>query len=312
MSALPASEGQALAPARSDLVGSLAVILAAASWGLSGVFVKLIGADVDIEALALAFWRDLITFLILVAGVGLFRRDWLRIKRADLGWLMALGASLGTFHVFWNLGVFLNGAAVATVQQAAMPAIVAAVAWFIWRESLTWTKIVAIILTFLGTVLVSGLDIIGQADLSAGGLLIGLAIPITYAAWSLLGKQVRATYNPITTLTFAFGFGALVLLPFQFFTPQPWPVPSSGILWFTGLLLVATIIPFSAYTFALGRLPASVASILAMSEIAFVAAYAYILLGERLTISQILGSVLVVGGVLLLSWHRWRDRAQKM
>ena len=310
MSRVPALEDKARAPAGSDLVGSLAVILAAASWGLSGVFVKSIGAEVEIEALALAFWRDLITFLILVVGVGLFRRDWLRIQRSDLGWLMALGASLGTFHVFWNLGVFLNGAAVATVQQAAMPAIVAAVAWLIWQESLTWTKIVAIILTFLGTVLVSGLDIVGQADLSAGGLLIGLAIPITYAAWSLFGKKVRATYNPITTLTFAFGFGALVLLPFQFFTPQPWPVPASGILWFTGLLLVATIIPFSAYTFALGRLPASVASILAMSEIAFVAAYAYILLGERLTISQILGTVLVVAGVLLLSWHRWRERGQ--
>ena len=311
MSGVPAVEDIARTPARSDLAGSLAVILAAASWGLSGVFVKSIGAEVEIEALALAFWRDLITFLILVVSVGLFRRDWLRIQRADLGWLMALGASLGTFHVFWNLGVFLNGAAVATVQQAAMPAIVAAVAWFIWHESLTWTKIVAIILTFLGTVLVSGLDIVGEADLSAGGLLIGLAIPITYAAWSLFGKKVRATYNPFTTLTFAFGFGALVLLPFQFFTPQPWPVPASGILYFAGLLLVATIIPFSAYTFALGRLPASVASILAMSEIAFVAAYAYILLGERLTVSQILGTVLVVGGVLLLSWHRWRERGQK-
>ena len=54
--------------------------------------------------------------------------------------------------------------------------------------------------------------------------------------------------------------------------------------------------------------PASVASILVMSEIAFVAVYAYILLGERLTVSQILGAVLVVGGVLLLFWQRWRVR----
>jgi drug/metabolite transporter (DMT)-like permease len=50
-----------------------------------------------------------------------------------------------------------------------------------------------------------------------------------------------------------------------------------------------------------------VASILAMSEIAFVAIYAYFLLNERLTASQILGAVLVVGGVLLLSWYRWKN-----
>jgi DME family drug/metabolite transporter len=302
------SLSQAKALARSDVIGSLAVLLAAACWGTSGVFVKFIAAAMDISALALAFWRDITTFALLFAGLALLRPAWLRVQRADLRWLVALGASLGIFHVFWNLGVLLNGAAVATVQQAAMPAIVAVAAWAIWRESLTWTKIAAILLTFVGTVLVSGLEVLGQAQLSLGGLLIGLGIPVMYAAWNLFGKKVRETYNPITTLTYAFGFGALVLLPFQFFTPQPWPTPPAAILSFAGLIALATIVPFSIYTFALGRLPASVATILAMSEIAFVAVYAYVLLGERLTASQILGAVLVVAGVLLLSWRRWQRR----
>jgi drug/metabolite transporter (DMT)-like permease len=306
-------ESEAEAPAHSDLLGSLAVLFAAACWGLSGVFVKLVSAEVEISALALAFWRDITTFVVLLVGIGVFRPAWLRIRRRDLRWLIGLGASLGIFHVFWNLAVFLSGAAVATVQQAAMPAIVAVAAWLLWRERLTWSKVAAIFLTFVGTVLVSGLGVVIRqgAGLSLGGLLVGLAVPVTYASWNLFGKKVRETYNPFTTLTYAFGFGALVLLPLQFFTPQPWPVPSSALLWFAGLIAVATIIPFSVYTFALGRLPASVATILAMSEIAFVAAYAYVLLGERLTASQILGGVLVVGGVLLLSWHRWRERAQK-
>jgi DME family drug/metabolite transporter len=291
---------------RSDLIGSLLVLLAAACWGASGIFVKLIVADTAVTALALAFWRDITTFLILLVGLAVLHPSSLRVRRADLRWLVAMGASLGVFHVFWNLGVLLNGAAVATVQQAAMPAIVAVAAWLIWHEPLTWSKIVAIILTFVGTVLVSGLDVLGETKLSWGGLLVGLGIPITYAAWNLFGKKVRGTYNPVTTLTYAFAFGALVLFPFQFFTPQPWPVPVSGLLWFGGLVLASTIFPFSIYTFALGRLPASVATILAMSEIAFVAVYATVLLGERLTASQVLGAVLVVGGVLLLSWHRWR------
>jgi DME family drug/metabolite transporter len=306
-----AINGNAVESARADLVGSLAVLLASACWGTSGIFVKLVAADASVSALALAFWRDLVTFTVLLVGLGLFRPAWLRVSRADLRWLVALGACLGTFHVFWNLGVFLSGAAVATVQQAAMPAIVAVAAWFLWRESLTWSKILAIILTFIGTVLVSGLDIggrSGQAELSLGGILIGLGIPVLYASWNLLGKKVRRTYNPFTTLTYAFGFGALVLLPFQFLTPQPSPVPATAVLWFAGLIVVSTLLPFLVYTAALGRLPASVATILAMSEIAFVAVYAYVLLGERLTPTQILGAVLVVGGVLQLSWHRWRGR----
>jgi DME family drug/metabolite transporter len=289
---------------RTDVAGSLAVLLAAACWGTSGVFVKLVVGEVAVSALALAFWRDITTFAVLLLGIGLVRPAWLRVARRDLRGLVALGASLGIFHVFWNLGVMLNGAAVATVQQAAMPAIVAVVAWFLWREALTWVKIGAIVLTFIGTVLVSGLDVLGKAQITWGGMLIGLGIPITYASWTLLGKKVRATYNPLTTLTYAFAFGALTLLPFQFFTPQPWPVPASALLWFAALIGLATITAFVSYTYALGRLPASVASILAMSEIAFVAVYAYVLLGERLTVSQIAGAALVVGGVLLLSLRR--------
>jgi Cys-tRNA(Pro) deacylase len=298
-------------PVRSDLVGSLAVLLAAACWGTSGVFVKLIAADTDVSALSLAFWRDVASFLVLLTGTALLRPAWLRVRRADLGWLLALGGAVGFLHAIWNLGVFLNGVAVATVQMAAMPAIVAVAAWLIWRESLTWSNILAIVLTFVGTALVSGLDILGEAELSLGGLLVGLGIPGMYAAWTLIGKKVRQRHNPLTTMTYGFGFGVLVLLPFQFFTPQPWPIQPSTWLWFVGLIAIATTIPFSIYTFALGRLPASVASILAMSEIAFVAVYAYVLLGERLTASQIIGAALVVGGVLVLSWHRWQARNDK-
>jgi drug/metabolite transporter (DMT)-like permease len=145
---------------------------------------------------------------------------------------------------------------------------------------------------------------LGEAELTAVGLFVGLGTPITYAAWTLFGKKVRQTYNPITTLTYAFLFGALVLLPVQFFTPQPWPVPPRAAMWFAALILLATVVSFTSYTWALGRLPASVASILVMSEIAFVAFYALVLLGERLTVSQVLGAGLVIGGVLLLSWRR--------
>jgi drug/metabolite transporter (DMT)-like permease len=200
----------------------------------------------------------------------------------------------------------LNGAAVATVQQAAMPAIVTIAARFLWRERFTWNKLAAILLTFTGTVFVSGLDVLGQTQLTLAGFLVGLGIPITYASWTLFGKKVRAQYNPLIVLTYAFGFGALVLSPFQLFTSHPWPIPASTWLWFAGLIGVATILAFSTYTFGLGKLPASVASILAMSEIAFVAVYAYGLLGERLTASQIFGAILVISGVLILTQRRKR------
>ena len=288
----------------SDILSSLAVLLATACWGTSALFVKLILANEEVSALALAFWRDLATFLVLLIGLRLLRPRWLRVKRGDVLWLAGLGASIGIFHIFWNLAVFLNGAAVATVQQAAMPAIVAIAARLIWGEPLTGRKILAIVLTFVGTVLVSGVGVLEEADLTLFGFLVGLGTPITYAAWNLFIKRVRDGYNPFTTLTYGFGFGALVLLPIQFFTPQPQAVPPSTLLAFAGLIGIATIGGFSIYTFAVGRLQASVATILAMAEIPIVAVYAYVLLGERMTLDQVIGAVLVVAGVLMLSRRR--------
>ena len=310
MSASTRGETRPGTSSRPDAISYLAVLLTAACWATSGLFVRFIVADTGISAPALAFWRDLVTFLALLAGLGLLRPDWLRVQRRDLGWLAGLGCSLGTFHVFWNLNVTINGVSVATVQQAAMPAIVIVVAWLIWREALTWRKIVAIALTLAGTVLVSGLDVLGQVKLSPLGLLVGFATPTLYACWNLLSKKVREKHNPFTILTYGFGFGALVLLPFQFFVPHPWPVPLSTWLWFAGLIGPATLAPFAVYTFALGHLPASVASILSMAEIPIAAVYAYVLLDERLSAGQILGAALVVGGVLLLSGRRWQSRAR--
>ncbi len=297
---------------RPRAAGYLAVLLATACWGSSGIWVQFIVEASGVAALPLAFWRDLTTFLVLFLGLRLLSPAWLSVKKQDLKWLVGLGASLGVFHVFWNLGVLLNGPAVATVQQAAMPAIVGIAASLIWGEPLTVRKVGAIILTFVGTVLVSGVNILGEADLTLGGFLVGLGIPFAYAAWNLFGKRVRRSYNPVTILTYGFGFGALILLPFQFFSPQPWPVTVQAGLWFAGLIGVATILAFVAYTFALGHLQASVASILAMAEIPIVAVYAYVLLGDRMTVDQILGASLVVAGVLMLSWpERWSRRGRR-
>lgn len=298
MPELPTPAGQA--EQNSDALGYLAVLMATACWGTSALFVKLILADQQVSALALAFWRDLEAFAVLLVGLRLLRPTWLKIRRQELIWLAALGFAIGVFHIFWNLAVFLNGAAVATVQQAAMPAIVTVLAWVIWREPLSGRKAGAILLTFIGTVLLSGLSVRGEAELTLAGFLVGLGTPVSYAGWNLLMKKVRVRYNPFTTLTYGFGFAALVLLPFQAITPQPQSISASLSLYFIGLIGVATIGGFSIYTFALGRLQASVATILAMAEIPIVAVYAYALLWERLAGEQVFGAVLVVSGVLML------------
>lgn len=284
------------------MTGYLAVLLAAACWATSGLFVKLILASSDLSAVVVAFWRDLVSFAALLVCVGALRPAWLRVQRRDLAWLVALGASLGANHALWNLGVMLNGLAVATVQQSAMPAIVAVVAWFAWREPLTWRKALAIVLVMAGTALVSSLDQPGAAGATPWGFLVGLGIPVAYAGWNLLSKKVRQRCNVPTMLTYAFGFSALVLLPSQLLgsPPRTAACSSTNLLRFAGLIGLSTLLPFLVYTWTLRRMPASVATILAMAEIPAAALYAHLWLDEQMAPSQVLGAALVVLGVALL------------
>lgn len=282
------------------LIGYATVITAAAFWGASGVFVKLIADNEAVSATALAFWRDFATFsCLLLLGLATIPGK-INVKRSDWRDMAGMGASLGAFHIFYNLSIMLNGAAVTTIQQAIMPIIVTIVARYLWQEALTLRKIMAILLAFAGAVLVAGLADIKSGSFTLSGLLLGFSVPCLYAAWNLFGKKVRMQYNSLVVLIFAFGIASMLLLPLQFFVPQPWPLQPTTWLWFAGLIGLSTLSAFFLYAVGIGRLQASIASILLMSEIAFAVFYAYLLLGERLMMPQILGAILVVTGVLQL------------
>ena len=240
-------------------------------------------------------------------AIVLTRPELLRVKRRDLPWLVLMGSlSIGLFHVLWNTSVVLNGVGVSIVLQANAPIIVTLVAWLLWREPLIWRKIAAIMLALVGTVLIARLDNLQGQQIALAGLLVGLGSAVTYGLFSLLGKKMAGDYGPWTILVYIFGFGSLTLLPFQisdgFATPDSLPV----IGYFAGLVLVTTIGGFALYTLGLRKLQASVAAIVATAEVPFATVVSYVVLGERLDKWQLIGSLLVVLGVVLLSWPRRR------
>jgi drug/metabolite transporter (DMT)-like permease len=237
-----------------------------------------------------------------------------RIRRSDWPRLAGMGISLGAFHVALNVGYRLNGAAITTIQQAAMPGIVLIVARIVWKEPLSGKKVFSLVLICIGTVLVSGLIQAGAPDVTAGSILVGFLVPALYAGWSLFGKALRSGYSAVVILAWAFGIATVILLPFQLCTGDLLPrhVPAMALVWFTGLIGISTVLAFFVFTLALGRLPAGLASILVMSEIAFAAFYAHIFLGEVLALVEITGAFVVVAGVIILLGHGAGPKADRL
>ena len=289
---------------KNKITGILLVVFASICWGSSGVFIFNIVEKGGLTAVGLAFWRDLVSSLVLLAGLLIVNPKLLRVKKEDLPWLIGMGViSIGIFHIFWNIAVLRLGASLATVIQSNAPIFVTFMAWVLFKEELTFRKIVAIAAAVGGTVLAAGM--IGNWDLQidSAAIWIGLGSAFTYGTLSLFGKKLVGEYNSWTITFYIFLIGTLTIFLFQGGRPEPWPIGSGILPWMLGFVLMSTILGFGLYTKALSLLPASVAAIISTAEILSAAIFSSIFLGERLGIWQILGAALIIMGVVLVSWR---------
>jgi len=299
-------------PISARLSGILIVITATICWATSGIFINLIIRESGLSAVGLAFWRDFTTAILLLIGILVIKPQLLIVKKNDLPWLIGMGAiSIGVFHIFWNKAVVMLGASLATVVQCNAPIFVTIMAWFLFGEKITTRKIIAIILAAVGTILVSGIRGVGEWKIVPAGLLIALGSAVTYGSLSLFGKKLSGQYNAWTIMFYIFTFGTLTLFAVQLGSPAPWPESQNFLPLFIGFVLFSTILGFGLYTSALKVLPASVASITATTEIFFASILAYIFLHERMDLWQILGSVLIIAGVILVSMAKENNTAEE-
>jgi drug/metabolite transporter (DMT)-like permease len=280
--------------------GLVLVVAAAAGWATSGLWVTQIAAHGSVSPVDLAFWRDTLTFLILLVALGLGQPRLLRVQLRDGPLLAGMGVfGIGLFHVLWNLNVLTNGIALATVLAYLATILVPLGAWLFWREPAGPRLWLAAILAVVGIGLMAGLGREGAMALTPRGVLIGVMAACGYASFSLFGKRVAGRYSSWTVLTYAFGFAALVLFIWQAARGGAAPLPRAAWPPFLALIFISTIGAFGLYTMGLRRLRAGVAAIAATSELLFAPLIAYTLAGERPDIGQIPGALVIAIGVIL-------------
>jgi len=288
------------------LKGYWLVMSAACCWATSGVIVKSILLRYGPPPLALAFWRDALTFSILVVSLALLRPAWLRLDRRTVVPLIGLGViSVGIFHVLWVYAVALIGAALATVLNYTAPIFTVLLSWLVWREPVTRSKVGAVSLTVAGCLLLAQVYDPSKLQLNWVGLLAGLGTGITWATYPIFSKIALKRYTPWTVVTYAFGLSALTLLlpqPVASFS-FPWSQPPSIWLWLWLLALVPTVAGFCLYSWGLKYLTASAAVVTATIEIVVASVLAHLFFGETLAGLQMLGGALILMAIVVLAWQ---------
>jgi drug/metabolite transporter (DMT)-like permease len=160
---------------------------------------------------------------------------------------------------------------------------------------------VAAAITLAGAVLVSR-ALEGLGGLDVPGVAAGLASAVTFAAYLLTAELAGARgAHPATTLLW--GFLSSVAIWSLAAPWWSWPLEAlrdPGVaLAVAGVGLVGTLLPFALAVGAVRVISAATAGIAATSEPVFAAAFAWVLLDQRLAPPQLAGGALVVAGVVL-------------
>jgi drug/metabolite transporter (DMT)-like permease len=300
--------------------GYLICLVGTAVWSTTAIFIRYLTVTYQLPALVLAFWRDVFVFAALVGVFAVASQNRLRIERQHLRFLVLYGFVLSIFNGLWTVSVSLNGAAVATVLVYSSAAFTALLGWRLFHEQLGAIKILAVLFSLGGCLLVSGAYAASAWELNTLGVITGLLSGLAFASYSLMGKaSSERGLNSWTALLYTFGIGALFLLVYNFIPGLDAGVtPGANLLWLGsslagwGVLVILAVGPtvggYGLYTLSLSYLPASVANLIATLEPAMTAGLAYLFLGEDLNGIQLLGSILIVSGVFILRLRNGRGR----
>ena len=278
--------------------------------GTTAIFIGYLTRIQQVAPLVVAWWRDILVCAILGPVLFFIRRSLLRTERKNLWFFISFGLVMAVFNAVWTLSVQLNGAAVATVLAYGSTGFTALLGRWLFKERLDLAKIMAVVLSLGGCILVSKAYDPGVWNINPMGILFGVGTALLYAIYSLMGKESsRRGINSWASLFFAFGLAAVFLVVINFIPGIP---GSAGTLaglfpkmtstaWqlMIGLALVS-VVGFGLYILAMNYLQASVTNLIATLEPVLTAVLAYILLNERMAMLQGLGGVLIVLSLVIL------------
>jgi drug/metabolite transporter (DMT)-like permease len=299
--------------------GYLLAVLAAACWATGGLTAKWMFTapsevpagwhvqplGIAIDPAVLSGCRALAAFVLLAAYLVLFRRGDLRIVRRDLPFLAVFGVvGLAGVHYTYFKTISLTGVATAILLEYLAPIVVLVVSVLFLRQRVTWALPAGVALSVLGCALVVGAVGGGGLTVSPEGIAWGLASAVLFATYSLMGTYAAGRFTPWTLLVWGLGFATL----FWLVALGPEKVLGAFVDGPTTVAIVyvavmSTIVPFGAFLMALHYIGPTQATITATLEPVLAALGAFVLFGEKLTASQLVGGAFVIAAIVLVQWR---------
>ena len=288
--------------------GTVLIVLASVCFGTSGPLVKPT-MDAGLSPQQVASFRIAAAAVLLLAFVAVTRPALLKVRRADLPLLVGYGlVGVAAVQLLYFAAVSRIPIGVAMLLEFTAPVLVALWVRFVRRVVLPARMWAGTALALLGLAMVA--EVWQGLRLDALGLLFGIGAALGAAAYFLVGEHAVGTIAPLGLVTWGMVVGAVgtaVLAP-------PWSLPGEVLVadatfggWdvpvWTLLVTCAVVSTAMAYLLsisALRLLPANVVSVLALCEPIVATALAWLMLGQALTIVQVIGAVVLLAGATVV------------
>ena len=278
------------------------VIIAGICWGLIGLFSNYLSAA-GLRPEQITVVRCVLACVVIGAYLLVFKRGAFKVRIKHLWIFLGTGVlSIAFYNVCYFACINMCGLSFAAILLYTAPCFVVLLSAVFFKERLTRQRGFALIIAFVGCLLVVGVGS-GQTSLSGLGILVGLASGIGYALYSIFARVALKHYEAPTVMFYTFLFASLALLPFS----EPINIASlaldsaSVFEVMIALALISTVTPFACYTIGLAHMETGKASIMAFVEPMVSLLLGVMVFGEVLTLQNMIGVIGILGAVVLLN-----------
>lgn len=263
--------------------------------GFSAIFVKLAWVPGSVSA----FYRLLFAAMAIIP-IWIYRGSRVPAMR-DLR-LIAAGAVFFAFDFFlWNTSLLLTSAATATLLANNAPIFVGLISMLVLRQRLGGKFWIGVLIAMIGLYVLVGLGAWKGVSMNRGDLL-ALIAGFFYALYIIYTMDVRKRVDTITFMTFSVVIMTLVLAiinilmgnAFTGYSLQTWG-------WLAAMGLISHFGGWISINYALGHLKGHNVSATLLAQAVVTAIMGIIILGEFLTLTQIIGGILVLVGVYVVN-----------
>lgn len=192
-------------------------IISGILYGSSGIFVRTLTQN-GIDATTLLFLRFSIAIPVMVIAILATDKKQLKIKLTDIKLLIITAMGIIGLNILYNIAMNTISLSIAAVLLSSDPVFVLIIAYLIFKEKITKSKVLSIILVIIGCILTTGLIEGNASNVTGIGIIGGIGAAIFWAIYMMGSKKALENgLHTYTILLYSILINTIVLIPFTSF-----------------------------------------------------------------------------------------------